>query len=160
MDATPARPFTDRFPELDFGEIPVAPYLSQEVFEQEVKKIFCRDWLCVGRVEEIPDPGDYKVKRLDFANTSVILMRGKDGAIQAFHNVCRHRGNKVITETGGEETFGGNRAAVMSCRFHGWTYDAHGDLISVPQEEKFPACFDKSKNGLVPIHLDRRSSAG
>jgi phenylpropionate dioxygenase-like ring-hydroxylating dioxygenase large terminal subunit len=105
-------------------------------------------------VEEIPNPGDYKVKRLDFAHTSAILMRGKDNQVRAFHNVCRHRGNKVITETGGEETFGGSRAAVVSCRFHGWVYNAEGRLVDVPHEEKFPPCFNRESNGLIPIHVD------
>ncbi len=134
--------------------IPVEPYLSQDYYDKEIEKIFRRDWLVVGREEEIAKPGDYKVKRLDFARTSVILIRGKDGKIGAFHNVCRHRGNKVVTETGGEETFGSSKAAVVTCRFHGWVYNAKGELVDVPQEEKFPACFDRAENGLIPIHVD------
>ena len=142
------------YPELGTDPLPVYPYLSSDYYQKEIERIFRRDWLCVGRVEEIPNPGDYKVKRLDFARTSVILIRGKDGMIDAFHNVCRHRGNKVVTETGGEETFGSNKAAVVTCRFHGWTYNAKGALVGVPQEERFPPCFRRADNGLVPIHVD------
>lgn len=154
MSAVPKTPFMSRYPELGTSPIPVGPYLSNDYYEAEIEKIFKRDWLCVGRTEEIPNPGDFKVKRLDFAHTSVILMRGKDGSINAFHNVCRHRGNKVVTETGGEETFGHKKAAVMACRFHGWVYNAKGDLVDVPHENRFPPCFEKSKNGLVPMHVD------
>jgi phenylpropionate dioxygenase-like ring-hydroxylating dioxygenase large terminal subunit len=154
MNTMPNMPFMSRHPELGDGPIPVEPYLSEAYYGQEIEKIFKRDWLCVGREEEIAKPGDYKVKRLDFAQTSVILVRDKNGSVNAFHNVCRHRGNKVVTETGGEETFGHNRAAVLTCRFHGWVYGADGALRNVPNEQKFPDCFSRKSIGLVPIHFD------
>jgi phenylpropionate dioxygenase-like ring-hydroxylating dioxygenase large terminal subunit len=154
MNKIPKMPLTSRFPELRTAPIPVEPYLSQDYYDNEIEKIFKRDWLFVARDEEVAKPGDYKVKRLDFAKTSVIIIRGKDGKVGAFHNVCRHRGNKVVTETGGEETFGSNKAAVVTCRFHGWVYDATGALVNVPMEEKFPDCFKRENNSLVPIHVD------
>jgi phenylpropionate dioxygenase-like ring-hydroxylating dioxygenase large terminal subunit len=67
--------------------------------------------------------------------------------------VCSHRGNKVIAETG-EETFGSSRAAVLTCRFHGWVYGADGTLVNVPEEDRFYGCFDKAENGLAAIHCD------
>jgi phenylpropionate dioxygenase-like ring-hydroxylating dioxygenase large terminal subunit len=154
MSAVPKTSFLSRYPELGNAPIPVYPYLSTEYYEKEIASIYMQDWLCVGREEEIPQPGDFKVKRLDFARTSVILLRGKDGKIAAFHNVCRHRGNKVITETGGEETFGSKKGAMMTCRFHGWTYNGKGQLSAVPHEDKVPPCFKRSENNLVPIHVD------
>lgn len=147
-------PLKSPYPDLEPGPIPVEPYLSQDYYDAEIEKIFKRDWLVVARDEELAKPGDYKVKRLDFAHTSVILIRGKDGKVGAYHNVCRHRGNKVVTETGGEETFGSNKAAVVTCRFHGWVYDAKGALVNVPFEDRFPASFCREENGLVPIHVD------
>jgi phenylpropionate dioxygenase-like ring-hydroxylating dioxygenase large terminal subunit len=155
MNTHSRMPFLARLPEMGDQPIPVEPYyLSKDYYDKEIEKIFKTDWLVVGREEEIPKPGDYKAKRLDFANTAVVMIRGKDGKVRAFHNICRHRGNKVVTETGGEETFGSNKAAVLTCRFHGWVYNAKGELIEVPLEEKFPPCFEKSENGLVPIHAD------
>ena len=154
MNKISKMPLMSPYPELGQGPIPVEPYLSKDYYDQEIEKIFKRDWLVVGREEEIAKPGDYKVKRLDFAHTSVILMRGKDGKIGAYHNVCRHRGNKVVTETGGEETFGHNKAAVVACRFHGWVYNAKGELVNVPGEEKFPESFCQEDNSLVPMHVD------
>ncbi|WP_374245395.1 SRPBCC family protein [Zoogloea sp.] len=142
-----------KYPDLGTGPIPVEPCVSPEFFEQERQKVFLKSWLKVGRVEEIAKPGDYKVKKLAFAKTSVILMRGKDGQIRGFHNTCSHRGNKVVVETG-EETFGRNKAAVVTCRFHGWVYNAHGSIVQVPEENKFSADFDKAKNGLTPVHTD------
>lgn len=154
MSAVPRNSFLSRCPELGNEPLPVYPYLSPDYFSQEVAKIYKRDWLCVGRAAEIPNPGDYKVKRLDFAKTSVILIRGKDSVVRGFHNVCRHRGNKVVTETGGEETFGSKKAAVLTCRFHGWVYNACGELVDVPYEGNFPPRFKRADNGLVPIHVD------
>lgn len=142
------------FPELGEGPIPVAPCISPEIYDREVEKVFKKTWLNVARDEELPKPGDYKVKKLAFAKTSIIIIRGKDGKVRGFHNTCSHRGNKVITETGGEETFGGSKAAVVTCRFHGWVYNAEGKIVNLPEEEKFLPCFAKEDNGLTPVHTD------
>jgi phenylpropionate dioxygenase-like ring-hydroxylating dioxygenase large terminal subunit len=142
-----------QFPELGEGPIPVEPCISEDIYKQEIDKVFRKTWLKVGRDEELPKQGDYKVKRLEFAKTSIILVRGKDGKVRGFHNVCSHRGNKVIVETG-EETYGGKKAALMTCRFHGWVYDAEGQVVNVPEEEKFLPCFKKEENGLTPVHTD------
>ena len=117
------------------------------------KKIFKRVWLKVGRVEEIPEPGCFKVKRIDVARTSVILIRGKDDTIRAFHNVCPHRGNRVIPETD-NETFGKARADYVTCRFHGWVFDSTGAVRNVPSLEKFPPYFDQCNYGLKPVSCD------
>src|SRR5262249_15626308 len=107
--------WTLRYPELGIGPVPVGPCLDPHHFELEREKIFSRVWLNVGRQEEIPKPGDYVVKHLDVCNTSILVVRGKDGAIRAFHNVCRHRGNRLATGCAGN-------ARAFVCGFHGWTY--------------------------------------
>jgi len=142
-----------KYPELGDGPISTTPYISPEWYAKEKQKIFSKVWLCVGLEREIPNAGDYKVKRLHCADTSIILVRGKDGRVRAFHNMCSHRGNTVVTEKG-EETFGRSKAAVMTCRFHGWVYDATGALVSVPSEDRFYSCFEKSANGLTGVHYD------
>lgn len=142
----------ETYKELGQGPIPVEPYISPDHYAREKEKIFRKEWLVVGRADELPKAGDYKVKRIPAADTSVIVIRGKDGVLRAFHNVCAHRGNTVVTETG-YETRGNSRAAILTCRFHGWVYDAAGSLISVPQEERFYSCFDKGENGLTPVHI-------
>lgn len=147
-----AMPHTTQYPELGTGSIAVEPSISPELFEIERERIFKRMWLKVARVEELSEPGDWKVKRIEVARTSAIIVRGKDGEIRAFHNICTHRGNKVIPETG-DETFGRSQAHVFSCRFHAWTFSTDGNLRGVPREEAF-ADLDKSCLGLKPIHLD------
>lgn len=142
-----------KYPELGTDPLPIEPCISPEFYQQERERVFLNTWLKVGRVEEIPSKGDYKVKKIHVAKTSIIVIRGKDDRIRSFHNTCSHRGNKVIVETG-DETFGRNKAAVVTCRFHGWVYDAAGKLVQVPEEERFPPCLDKTGAGLTPVHTD------
>ena len=141
------------YPELGTGPVSTEPCVSPEFYARERDAVFKKAWLMVARDEELPKPGDYKVKRLDVANCSVIIMRGKDGVVRGYYNVCSHRGNTVVTEAG-DETFGSSKAAVLSCRFHGWVYDAEGGLIQVPKEERFYACFDKAENGLTTVRTE------
>lgn len=145
--------WAEKYPELGGDPIPVESCVSPDIYEEEIEKVFRKTWLRVGRLEEIPIKGDYKVKKLSFAKTSVILVRGKDNEIRGFHNACSHRGNQVVVETG-EETFGSSKAAVMACRFHGWVYNAQGELIDVPEEERFHPCFSKEENGLAKIRTE------
>lgn len=146
-------PFTARHPNLGSGPLSVDPIINPELYELERERLFKKVWLKVGRVEEIPQPGDFKVKRLDVARTSAILVRGKDGQVRAFHNICPHRGNKVVPETGGNETFGKARANVLTCRFHGWVFATDGPVKSIPREENF-ANIDRACLGLRPMHCD------
>src|ERR1700744_4733891 len=68
------------------GKVPADRYTSQAVFDMEVEQVFKRVWLNVGRVEQIPNEGDFFLRALKFANVEAIVVRGKDGAIRAFHN--------------------------------------------------------------------------
>ena len=98
---TNGKRWTLDYPELGTAPLPVTPYLSPEYFTQEREKIFNRTWLCTGkRVEEISQAGDYLVQNVEVAKTSVLLVRGKDGMVRGFHNVCKHRGNRLAWEKG------------------------------------------------------------
>ena len=79
------------------GTAPVGldAYVSPNFFEAEREKIFRAGWINMGRVEEMPEPGDYLVRDLRVAHTSILIVRGKDGQIRGFHNMCAHRGNPV-----------------------------------------------------------------
>lgn len=122
------------------------------IYELEREKIFRKTWLKVATSWELPNVGDYKVKELPVADASVLIVRGKDGRIRAFHNVCTHRGNKVVPSSG-FETFGRSRANVVTCRFHGWVFSTDGPLRSVPMKEKFGK-LDTACLGLREIHCD------
>jgi len=151
-----AMPHTTQYPELGTGPVPVEPLISAELFELERERIFKRMWLKVGRVEEIAEPGDFKIKRIAVARTSAIIVRGKDGQIRAFHNLCTHRGNKLVPQSNDEtndETFGRAKAHLMTCRFHAWTFATDGSLRGVPRKEAF-ADLDTSCLGLKTIHCE------
>src|SRR5262245_31601121 len=92
----PHKKWHDHYPELGTGPIPIKRYVSRDYFEKERERIFRTAWLNIGRVEQLPKPGDYFVKELAICNTSILVVRGKDGTIRAFHNMCSHRGNQLV----------------------------------------------------------------
>jgi Rieske 2Fe-2S family protein len=144
--------WTEHYPELGTEPVSYEDSISPEFHDLEREAIFKRTWLNVGRVEQVPRTGSYFTKELAFANTSVVVVRGKDGQIRAFHNICRHRGNKLVwTDFPREETSGNCRQFV--CKYHGWRYELDGSCAFVQQEGEF-FDLDKSRYGLVPVHCD------
>ena len=145
--------WAEKFPFLGTDPISAEQCVSQEAFDAEREKIYPKVWWMVGRVEEIPNHGDYKVRRLDFANTSAVIINGKDGKIRAFHNACSHRGNKPVKENSDWDTYGRARGHALTCRFHGWVYNTQGDAMFIPDQERF-FDLDPAKCGLKPISCD------
>jgi Rieske 2Fe-2S family protein len=126
--------------------------ISPEYYEREKEAIFKRTWLNVGRVERLPRAGSYFTKEIAAADASVIVVRGKDDRVRAFHNICRHRGNKLVwNDFPGEEVEGVCRQ--FTCKYHGWRYDLEGGLAFVQQESEF-FDLDKSQLGLAPVQCD------
>jgi phenylpropionate dioxygenase-like ring-hydroxylating dioxygenase large terminal subunit len=100
-------------------------------------------------VEQVPRVGSYFTKELAVADTSLVIVRGKDKEIRAFHNMCRHRGNKLVwNDYPGEEVKGACR--VFTCKYHAWRYELDGKLSFVQQEEEF-FDLDKSQYGLKQV---------
>ena len=99
-------------------------YTSPTVFSDEQHAIFARQWTCIGRASAIPNPGDYLLREV--AGESLIVVRGRDGAVRAFFNVCRHRGTRLCD---GE---GGHFAETIQCPYHAWTYGTDGRLLGAP----------------------------
>ncbi|WP_043700663.1 aromatic ring-hydroxylating oxygenase subunit alpha, partial [Nocardia abscessus] len=117
-----------------------------EFFELEREAIFKRAWLNVGRVEQLPKVGSYFTKEIDAARTSVIVVRDRERQVRAFHNICRHRGNKLVwNDFPKEETSGTCRQ--FTCKYHGWRYGLDGALSFVQQEGEF-FDLDKDQYGL------------
>ena len=116
-----------RVAESESRHIPGYYYTSPEILELEKEKLFIKDWLVVGRVEEFPDPGDYRV--IDIIGESIIISRDTKGGLNALSNVCRHRGVEVAHGEGNSNDF--------MCPFHGWTYDLKGRLIAAPEQSQF-----------------------
>jgi phenylpropionate dioxygenase-like ring-hydroxylating dioxygenase large terminal subunit len=128
--------------------VPLERYTSPAYFERECTQIFMRKWLNVGRINDIAKPGDYMVKDMRIANTSLLIVHGTDGVMRAFHNMCSHRANPVSWDEKGKCT---GKAGLITCRFHGWVYDCTGKLVHVSDTENFPSV-EKDKSGLTPVH--------
>lgn len=142
----PTYRYTMEYPELGTEPVPIEPYISPEYYEKERERIFKKSWLLAGRVQEIPQPGDYFVREFEFAPASLIIAHGRDGEIRAFHNVCVHRGNKLVWDQGG-------RCNRFMCKYHGWTYGTDGRLLGVSEEDMF-FDFDKRQVGLSAVRAE------
>ncbi len=131
---------------LGTGPVSVEPYRSPAYFELERERVFKRAWLCIGRVEQLPEINSFFVKDLDIVKASALITRDKNDKIRAFHNVCSHRGNLVVNETCGV-------AERLVCKYHNWTYANDGQLVGVPDQKHF-FDLDKKTCGLTPIACD------
>jgi phenylpropionate dioxygenase-like ring-hydroxylating dioxygenase large terminal subunit len=110
--------------------VPARPYYDPDYFAVERKAIFQRSWLQIGHVCELPQSGSFIRREIEVANASILIVRGKDGAIRAFHNVCTHRGTELVTaESGVQSTF--------SCPYHRWTFATDGALVAAPDFNQF-----------------------
>lgn len=119
-------------------------YLSHEIFEREEQRIFARSWNCVGRTEQIAPAGAFITA--DIAGESLILTRDPAGRFHAFHNVCRHRGTRMCTQSAG--TFKGS----IQCPYHAWTYALDGELVAARNMEDTPG-FDRREYPLRQVAL-------
>jgi len=121
-------------------------YFSDEIFGREKERIFCREWFCAGREEELPAPGDYLV--LEVAGESVLVVRTREGTLAAHYNVCRHRGSRLVPE-GGRGSLGGT----IRCPYHSWTYSLDGALRTAPYLDEEDG-FTKADLGLHPVGIE------
>ena len=132
-----------RLPLLDAETLPPWCYTSQEFYDREVDRVFMRSWNFLGREDEIAKPGDYAV--FDLFGESVIVVRGRDNAVRAFANSCRHRGTRLL------QGKGSCRAIV--CPYHGWGYNLSGELVGAAGMEDTHD-FDRRHYGLHPVRLE------
>jgi phenylpropionate dioxygenase-like ring-hydroxylating dioxygenase large terminal subunit len=123
--------------------LPAWAYRSPEFFQAERREIFTRDWLLIGHVSQVQQPGDYV--SMTIAGEPITVVRGADGKLRAFSNVCRHRAARVLDGAG-------NCGKAMRCPYHGWTYGLDGRLLAIPEKTGFTG-FDKDANGLWPLSV-------
>ena len=135
--------------------LPSSWYTSERVFALEKERIFCREWLCVGREAELPEPGDHRV--LNLLGESVLLVRNREGRLRAFYNVCRHRGTRLCRDPAERAAHaplpGGISGGRITCPYHQWTYDLDGRLIAAPHLSGEPG-FDRTQLTLYPVALE------
>jgi choline monooxygenase len=120
-------------------------YLDSQVLEDEQRLIFERTWQLIGHVSALPRSGSYTT---GFAGSQpVLVVRGEEGQLRAYRNVCRHRGSCLLTGSG-------QCKGAIRCRYHGWTYRFDGTLIGVPEGLQFGERLDKSALGLLPARVE------
>jgi carnitine monooxygenase subunit len=122
--------------------LPAWIYRDPEFFERETTAIFRKSWQVVCHLSDIPKAGDFH--SLDFLGESIIVLRGDDGEVRSFHNVCRHRAARLLD---GSKGHCGRR---ITCPYHAWTYALDGRLVGVPDRQAFPK-LDATQHGLVPL---------
>lgn len=117
-------------------------YTDPEIYKLELDNVVMRNWILAGHQSEVAEPGDFKV--LNVANESAIIVRGRDGRIRAFANVCRHRGSLVCLEEAGN-------TRKFTCPYHGWVYSTEGDLVGT---RDMPETFRREDHGLHGVSLE------
>lgn len=119
-------------------------YTSAEMYELERRAIFSRKWQLITHKNRFQKAGDWL--KYEITGFSIVLARDREGKINGFHNVCRHRAYPVVTS--GEE----GTSRIFSCKYHGWSYGINGKLAKAPGYDKLQG-FNKDQNGLFPIHV-------
>lgn len=123
--------------------LPSLWYRSPELYELERRAIFSRKWILVTHKLRFTQIGEWI--RFSEAGFSFLLCKDRQGHIQGFHNVCRHRAFPLVTEDSG-------RSQILACKYHGWSYGLNGSLAKAPGYQDIEG-FDKSRNSLLPIHV-------
>jgi choline monooxygenase len=123
--------------------IPASWYVDKDLYRLELKTVFSNTWQLAARLDQLQQPGQYITT--DIAGEPIVVVRGNDGVLRAFFNVCRHHAAAVMTEVEG-------KAAQLRCPYHGWTYSLEGELKGTP--DFTGVCdFDRAQNGLVSVEI-------
>ena len=105
-----------------WATLPGPDYHAESIYRLEQERIFARSWICVGRADEVAEPGAYLT--LDVADEPLVILRGADDAVRAFANTCRHRGTRLLD--------GAGTVRAITCPYHAWTYGLDGQLRGSP----------------------------
>jgi phenylpropionate dioxygenase-like ring-hydroxylating dioxygenase large terminal subunit len=134
--------YPEGFPHLP--PIPIGRYVDPGFFELEKQQMWSRTWFLAGFASELPGNGSFKA--FEFLGRPIVLVRGRDGDIRAFHNVCQHRGARLCYEPSG-------KIDRFRCIYHSWTYELDGALAFIPNEHEFPHV-DRQERSLTPLRCE------
>lgn len=124
--------------------LPPRVYASPEFLQLEIERIFHREWLCIGRIDDLPNPGDYVTT--DIPGLPIATIRNEANEIVSFSNICRHRLMRLLDGRG-------NRPRAIACPYHAWTYDLNGQLIGAPHMERTEG-FDRRQIRLPSLRTE------
>jgi choline monooxygenase len=136
--------YDEALPLSEASTIPAPFYVDARIAELEVVTVFRHSWQLVGRVDQVEKPGQFVTANV--AGEPIVVVRGNDGVLRGFYNVCRHHAAAVVTEACGQ-------ASLLHCPYHGWNYGLDGSLKGMPEFEGVKN-FERQKNGLVPVRAD------
>ena len=136
--------YDDRASLSEASTIPAAFYVDARIAEIEARTVFSQTWQLVGRADQVEKPGQFVTATV--AAEPIVVVRGNDGMLRGFYNVCRHHAAAVVTEACGQ-------ASLLHCPYHGWNYGLDGSLKGMPEFEGVKN-FERQKNGLVPVRAD------
>ena len=136
--------YNERASLAEASTIPAPWYVDARIAELESKTVFSKSWLMVGRADQVERPGQFVTANV--AGEPIVVVRGNDGVLRGFFNVCRHHAAAVVTEPCGQ-------MSILHCPYHGWNYGLDGALKGMPEFEGVKN-FDRQKNGLLPVKAD------
>jgi choline monooxygenase len=131
-------------PLAEASTIPAPWYVDSRIAKLEARTVFSKTWQLVGRVEQVEAPGQFVTANV--AGEPIVVVRGNDGVLRGFYNVCRHHAAAVVTEPCGQ-------ASMLHCPYHGWNYGLDGSLKGMPEFDGVKN-FDRQQNGLAPVKAE------
>src|SRR5712692_4606362 len=136
--------YNEAAPLTEASTIPAPWYADARIAELERQTVFSRTWQVMGRVDQVEKPGQFVSASV--AGEPLVAVRGNDGVLRAFFNVCRHHAAAVVTEPCGQ-------ASILHCPYHGWNYGLDGSLKGMPEFDGVKN-FERQQNGLVPVKAE------
>ena len=136
--------YNDKAALSDAYTIPAPWYVDPRIAELERQTVFSKTWQVIGRADQVEKPGQFVTATV--AGEPLVAVRGNDGILRAFYNVCRHHAAAVVTEPCGQ-------ASILHCPYHGWNYGLDGSLKGMPEFDGVKN-FERKDNGLVPVKVD------
>ena len=136
--------YDENAPLWEASTIPAPWYVDARIAELEARTVFSKTWQMVGRVEQVQKSGQFVTANV--AGEPVVVVRGNDGVLRAFFNVCRHHAAAVVTEPCGQ-------TSILHCPYHGWNYGLDGSLKGMPEFDGVKN-FERQQNGLVPVKAE------
>ena len=136
--------YDDRTPLAEASTIPASWYVDSRIAALEAETVFSKSWQMVGRIEQVEKPGQFVTANI--AGEPLVVVRGNDGVLRGFYNVCRHHAAAVVTEPCGQ-------TSILHCPYHGWNYGLDGSLKGMPEFDGVKD-FDRQRNGLVPVKAE------
>ena len=136
--------YNDGAPLAEASTIPAGWYTDPRIAELERLTVFSKTWQLAGRTDQVKKPGQFVTTTV--AGEPIVVVRGDDGVLRAFYNVCRHHAAAVVTLPCGQ-------TSLLHCPYHGWNYGLDGSLKGMPEFDGVKN-FDRSQNGLVPVRVE------